>query len=69
MNWRQLSGPVRYRTDDRAYQVHEIYTADGVRFRAIQCACLRATPIGEPRESAEAARDDAEAFAAKVMPC
>lgn len=61
MKWRQLSGPVRYRTEDRAYQVQETHSPDGIRFRAVMCGCLKATPLGPLRETPEMAKADAEA--------
>lgn len=66
ITWDQQSGPTRYRSKDRTYSVAEVYTADGVRFRAIFSGCLRATPIGEARETAEQAKADAEAFEAAL---
>ena len=64
--WKQLSGPVHYRTEDRMYQVHEVHSPEGMRFRAVMIGCLKAAPLGPLRDTAEACKADAEAHAAKL---
>lgn len=69
IRWIHKPGSViPYRSADRIYSVGQIYAREGQRYRAIFSGCLRATPIGEARETPEECVRDAEAHWASIQP-
>ena len=66
--WQERGGPVPYRSKDWLYSVGEVYTAEGIRYRA--CFHAKAEdvrPIGPLHISAGEAKHDAENHWARIQ--
>ena len=65
INWTRRG--IAWRSADHLYSVGETYSAEGVRYRAaLHASVFNVRPLGEIRDTAEAAMADAQAESDRI---